>query len=349
MLRRSMVATAVAMPLLFAAGPALACGGLIGPNGAVNLGRTTTLAAYTNGVEHYVTGFSFVGAGAAFGSIIPLPDVPTKVIKGGEWTLQRLLIEVAPPAPEALAFAADSAAGASRAEVILEAKVDSLDITVLRGGGDEVGLWAKENGFNLSPDAPEVLDFYGERSPIFMAVRFDPDRAAAQGIQQGQSTPVHVVIPTDDPWVPLRILALGKQAIEPVQADVFLLTDREPATLPSGNPLSGEARDGLTLSLSTEASDGLLADLRSDRGMSWLPESGMWLSYFQLDAPAGQVDYDLAIDADGWGRPSPVDAGYAATSEPAGPDPWISWSILGALAIAAAMMTLRRRPAGWAA
>ena len=51
---------------LMVAGPTLACGGLIGPNGAVNLLRTTTLAAYHNGVEHYITAFQFAGGGGAF-------------------------------------------------------------------------------------------------------------------------------------------------------------------------------------------------------------------------------------------------------------------------------------------
>ncbi len=46
---------------LITAAPALACGGLIGPNGAVNLLRTTTFAGYTDGVEHYVTSFEFAG------------------------------------------------------------------------------------------------------------------------------------------------------------------------------------------------------------------------------------------------------------------------------------------------
>ncbi|MGH3848403.1 MAG: hypothetical protein ACRDRT_01645 [Pseudonocardiaceae bacterium] len=59
------------------AGPALACGGLIGRNGSVNLVRTSTLAAYHEGIEHYVTSFEFAGSGGEFGSIIPLPDVPT--------------------------------------------------------------------------------------------------------------------------------------------------------------------------------------------------------------------------------------------------------------------------------
>ena len=56
---------------------------------------------------------------------------------------------------------------------MLETQIDALDITVLKGGGDEVGKWALENGFLLSPDAPEVLDFYAERSPVFMAAKFD--------------------------------------------------------------------------------------------------------------------------------------------------------------------------------
>jgi hypothetical protein len=82
--------------LFLAAAPALACGGLIGPNGAVNLLRTSTLAAYHDGVEHYVTAFEFAGGGGAFGSITPLPGIPTSVEKGGDWTLQRLVRETTP-------------------------------------------------------------------------------------------------------------------------------------------------------------------------------------------------------------------------------------------------------------
>src|SRR3954462_14584963 len=55
--------------------PILACGGLIGPNGAVNLLRTTTLAGYHAGVEHYVTSFQFAGGEGEFGSIVPLPGI----------------------------------------------------------------------------------------------------------------------------------------------------------------------------------------------------------------------------------------------------------------------------------
>src|SRR4051794_34936901 len=64
-----------------------ACGSLVAANGAVNLVRTTTLVTYHDGVEHYVTSFEFSGAPKTFGSIIPLPDEPTKVERAGDWTL----------------------------------------------------------------------------------------------------------------------------------------------------------------------------------------------------------------------------------------------------------------------
>jgi hypothetical protein len=291
--------------LIPAAAPALACGGLVAPNGTVNLLRTTTLAGYKDGVEHYVTSFSFVGKGGAkFGSIVPLPGVPTKVKKGGRWTLQRLLLEVQPPVLESFA-AAQTVRNADKAAVLLETQVDALDITVLRGGGDAVGAWARDEGFSLPPDSPEVLDFYAERSPIFMAVRFNTKRAQDRDLQQGDGIPVHVTIPTDDPWVPLRILALGKQADERIEADVFLLTESEPAMLPVP-----ALTNTMSLEASREASDLLLGELRSDRGMRWIPGSGMWLSYLKIDARAGDLKHDLAVDAAGTGVPSAVDAGF---------------------------------------
>ncbi len=193
----------------------------------------------------------------------------------------------------------------------METQIDALDITVLKGGGDEVGTWARDNGFLLTPDAPEVLDYYSERSEIFMAARFDADRAAALGQTAGQGTPIMLTIPTDAPWVPLRILGLGLDGSEVVEADVFLLTDDEPSLLAGGS--------GLTVDRSEQASQPLLADLRSDVGMEWVPDD-MWLSYLQLEAPAADLDYDLAVSADG-DSPTLADTGVKAPEvEPVTPD-----------------------------
>ena len=70
----------------------------------------------------------------------------------------------------------------------------------------------------------------------------------------------------------MRILALGKTAAERVDADVYLLTDRTPTLLPAP---TGD--NGLALDHSAPATTSLLDDLRSDRGMDWVPTSG-WLT-----------------------------------------------------------------------
>jgi hypothetical protein len=292
---------AVLVTAVLTTGPSLAdaCAGLIGSNGAVNLGRTTTLAAYHDGVEHYVTAFQFQGGGGEFGTLIPLPGVPTNVERGGGWTLQRLQRETAPPVKAQLA--ADGAFAAARAEVLQQVRIDALDITVLKGGGPDVAAWAAEHGFRLSPDAPEVLDFYAQRSPIFLAAVFDGEAAQARGQQVGDGTPVHITIPTTNPWVPLRILALGKKPAERVEADVFLLTGQKPALLPAPG-------DGLVLTHDDRATTLLLDDLRADAGMAWVPKSA-WLTKLSIDSDAADMRYDLAVDASGEKHPSARAAG----------------------------------------
>jgi hypothetical protein len=344
LLRRAFISAGVAALATFAfAGPAIACGGLVGENGTIQLVRTTTLAAYHDGVERYVTSFEFTGEGQEVGSIIPLPDIPTAVERGGDWTLQRLAQEVAPPAPSPAE--ARGAAFDQSAEVILEVEIDALDITILKGGGDEVGKWALDNGFFLTPDAPEVLDFYAERSPIFMAAKFDASRAQALGQTSGDGTPIMLTIPTDAPWVPLRILGLGVDGEQQIEADVFLLTDDEP-TLLAGGP-------GLTFGRNEPASRSLLADLRSDVGMEWVP-SEMWLSYLKVDAPAGELDYDLAIAPTDETLPTLVDAGIAAPAarilRPDDGDGIARWPLAlgltaGAGALVIVIATSRRRTA----
>ena len=299
-LRLAAAAATASIGLVAVAGPAGACGGLVGENGTIQLTKTTTLAAYHDGVERYVTSFEFTGEGEEVGSIIPLPDVPTEVIRGGDWTLQRLAREVAPPPAAAALSASGDVASSERAEVLLETTIDALDITVLRGGGDEVGRWARDNGFLLTPDAPEVLDFYARRSQVFMAARFDASRAAALGQAAGDGTPIMLTIPTDAPWVPLRILSLGLEESRFIEADVFLLTDDEPDLL-AGGP-------GLSLERSEPAADLLLDDLRSDVGMEWVPED-MWFTYLQVGTEAGDLDYDLAVSADAASLPTVADTG----------------------------------------
>ena len=317
----------VPLAVVLGAAPAGACAGLIGPAGSVELLRTSTLAAHVDGIEHYVTSFEFAGGGAELGSIVPLPGVPTKVERGGGWTLQRLAREVQPAEVTALRASAEDASASSSAEVLLEARIDALELTVLRGGGTAVGTWARDHGFRLTPDAPEVLDFYARRSPIFLAARFDATAARDRGQPIGTGTPVHLTIPTDEPWVPLRILGLGRAGTEVVEADVYLLTDERPKLLAGGPGLDLERRE--------RASTSLLDDLRSDEGMAWVPDEA-WFTHLALDAPARDLDYDLAVATAPGREPSPEAAGVLPPAGvplvPGADVPWLPGAVLVGLA-----------------
>jgi hypothetical protein len=313
-LRAALAALSIALTVgVITAGPAQACAGLVTPGGNVRLTRTGTLAAYHAGVEHYVTSFQFEGGGAEFGSIVPLPGIPSNVERGGDWTLQRLAREVNPP--PAFARSDATAASAGAAEVVYETRIDALDITILKGGGKSVGDWAREHGFQLTPDAPEVLDFYARRSPIFMAARFDAAAARDRGQAQGDGTPIHLSIPVSNPWVPLRILGLGNHGDGQIDADVYLLTDQRPALLPNPGSVLGA---GLVPVRNEQASSQLLADLRSDKGMEWIPDA-MWFTAFHVDERTDRLRYDLAIDASGRGRPTMLAAGLRRPARPAPP------------------------------
>jgi hypothetical protein len=254
-------------------------------------------------VERYVTSFQYAANQDDFGSIIPLPGVPTDVQKAGSWTLQRLERETHPQ-PLFAKGAATAAATAAGAQVILQTSVDALDITVLSGGGPAVLDWVKSHGYAVSADAPAMLNFYAQRSPVFLAARFNSARARARGQVSGDGTPVLITVPTPNPWVPLHILSLAKGALEPVQADVFLLTDRAP-TLLGLDP-------GVSVQAGEEASSSLLFDLRSDRDSAWVPDRA-WLTFVRIDTAAGKLNHDLAIDASGAYAPSPVQAGFDPT------------------------------------
>jgi len=192
-----------------------------------------------------------------------------------------------------------------------------------------------------------VLDFYAERSPIFMAVQFDAKKARARGENLGDAIPIHLVMPTKEPWVPLRILGLGAQPNVRIQADVFLLTDHVPNMLPVPTHSAGVGRkaSGLRLVRSEAPSRLLLSDLRKDKGMGWLPKKGMWLSFLSLNARAGDLTYDLALNVH-HGAPSPVDAGLSsapAASTPSSGTQAGLWAIVAAVALLATMVVVGAR------
>ena len=283
----------------FSAAPALACGSLVAPNGSVRLARASTLVAWHGGVEHYMTAFSYQGDFSSLGWIVPLPAVPDSIVEGGAWTFQRLVRETRPIAPTAnIAFAGAD----SRAQVIQQVQVAALNITVLKGSGQEVLNWCQQNGFEVDGDTRGHLIAYAQGSPIFMAVKYDTSRAQAQRLLSGDGTPLLITMHVPHIWVPLEVLALTGQQ---VQADVYFLTDMPINTSdlqadigqsPVGNTVPGAP--GFKVAFQEKMNASLYHDLSTDRNMSWV-RSDSWLTYLSLDAPDTTVTYDLGVSSRG--------------------------------------------------
>jgi hypothetical protein len=305
--------------------PAAACGGLIAPNGAIRLERATTLVAWHDGVERYMTSFSYNGEASSFGWIVPLPAVPEKVEEGGGWTLQRLFRETHPqPQILSLAFAAKGQS-ADSAVVLQQVQVRALDITVLRGSGQGVLDWAASNGFAVDAETRAHVLQYAKGSPVFMAAKYNAGRAQQQRLLFGDGAPVLITMKIPHPWVPFEVLAAGQQ----VQADLYLLSDKPVNTSEwraligaSGVGTTVQGAEGFSLEFQEKMTDNLYRDLSTDKNMGWVRRDS-WLTYLTLNAPDDKVTYDLSVTPMGvvkvapFGtKPMAIVDGTAAATQP---------------------------------
>ena len=292
-----LIGSAVATVALFLsqALPVAACGGLVAPNGAIRLSRATTLVEWHGGVEHYLTSFSYQGEASSFGWLVPLPAVPIKVEEGGDWTLQRLFRETHPQ-PRILAFAAE-ASTTDQVQVLQQVQVQALDITVLRGDGQGVLDWAKQNGFSIDAETRAHVLQYAKGSPIFMAAKYNAGRAQQQRLLFGDGAPVLITLKVGHPWIPFEVLAAGQQ----VQADLYLLSDMPVNTSEwravvgqSGVGTQVQGAAGFQLVSQERMNDSLYHDLSTDKNMGWVRRD-TWLTYLSLDAPDSKVTYDMSV------------------------------------------------------
>src|SRR5712692_4107263 len=286
--------------------PAFACGALVAPNGSVRLARATTLVAWHDGVERYLSSFRYQGDFSNLGWIVPLPAVPMNIKEGGAWTLQRLERETHPVKQTFGAQA--TAARSDSATVLQQVKIEALNITVIRGSGPQVLNWATGNGFFLNDETRSHLLGYAKGSPIFLAAKYDTSAAKARKLLQGDGTPILITMKTEHIWVPLEVLAIEGQQ---VQADLFLLTD-QPVYTSDGAAMVGQSSvgsevpsaPGFVLSFQEKVTPTLYHDLSTDRNMGWVrPES--WLTYLTLNAPEPTVTYDLGVSSSGVIRLAP--------------------------------------------
>jgi hypothetical protein len=335
--------------LLLQTTTALACGGLVAPDGDVRLDKATTFVTWHAGVEHYVTSFAFDGAVTDLGWIVPLPALPTSIEPAGKWTLQRLEREVNPVRFDAFAALAPTA-GSAASIIVEQVQVEALNVTVLKGSGRAVVDWCIHNGFLLPPETKDHLLVYAKESPVFMAAKYDVNAARLRGQHAGEGVPLLITMNTPRLWVPLEVLANDDTR---VNADVFLLTDRPLSTVDAPFSLAGffgsqdlSGAPGFRVARQEPMNDVLFSDLSSDRNMGWVPRDS-YLTYLTLNAPSEQVTYDLAVGSDSVIRLAAFGTSPASTVNPhpdGFPAAWL-WAVAGggALLTATAALTVLRR------
>jgi Uncharacterized protein conserved in bacteria (DUF2330) len=302
-------ATLALLLLAVQATPAAACGSLLAPNGAIRLARAATLVDWHDGVERYMTSFTYQGNVDNVGWIVPLPANPEKIEEGGGWTLQRLVRETH-PLPQNVFLEDDARApqATAGAQVLQQVRVQALDITVVKGSGDEIVQWGRDNGFFIDQETEGHLLGYAKGSPFFMAAKYDTAAARARGQLQGDGAPVLITMKIPHPWIPFEVLALDAQQ---TQADLYLLTDTPvyASDLDSSIGKSSVGAEvpnapGLKVAFQEKMNAALYKDLSTDKNMGWV-RSDSWLTYLTLDAPDTKVTYDMGVSSTGVIRIAP--------------------------------------------
>ena len=162
-------------------------------------------------------------------------------------------------------------------------RIDSLDVTILqrrRQGRRRSGRPSRAS--TLTGDTPEVLDFYARRSPYFMAAKFDAHaprsrRASGAATASRCTSP----IPTDNPWVPLRILAAGEA---PAGSSASPTSSCSPTSRPSllhgAGLLGGAERAGVRRAARRPA---------HRRALRMGARTTAWLTYGKVDARVAEM------------------------------------------------------------
>ena len=266
---RPRLAATVAVVALVAltATPALACGGLIGPNGAVNLLRTTTFAGYHDGVEHYVTAFEFAGGRRTVRLAHPAARACRRASSGRRLDAPAAGPRDQPPVPEAV-FARGGRSAASGAR----GPPGDADRRARHHGPQGRRRRRSARGPRSTASACRPMrprsstsTRSAARSSWPRASRRRRRRAGPAAV--GDGTPVHITIPTDQAVGPAAHPRPRQDRRRAVDADVFLLTDARAAAS------CRRRRPGLTLAHSGRRATACSTDLRSDKGMDWVPVS----------------------------------------------------------------------------
>ncbi|MDQ3990689.1 MAG: DUF2330 domain-containing protein, partial [Actinomycetota bacterium] len=311
--RTAALAFAGAALAVIGAGPALACGGMVSPDGATELARFETLLVHDGATQQILTSVAYetsreYGSGTeadeGFAWLMPLPS-PPEVGAGDAAAIRSARSMTAPPprdehVPPVMPLlcacgAADQGPGATGVDVLGRTVVEGLEFVTLGGErAGEMAAWMREEGFTFHDRQEPVLQGYLDRGWVVVAARILPGAEPT-----GELTTVRFRFDTAEPVYPLAI-AGADHGGPPVRMSLYVATPYRPesATLPQTVVRPDDyadfpqPSDELQLRYSAPL-EGYRAGILE--GATDLPD-GAWLSWYEASFDPETLDQDLRLD-----------------------------------------------------
>ena len=169
-----------------ATSPALACGGLVSPNGSADMSGFAAMISYDGTTEDALVGVLYQNSPATdFGWLLPLPSQPA-ITDGDPSGIVRAEEITRPPEPPDMGIGGGGARAPGSTSGVTElgrTTVHGLEFVTL-AAGDTAALaqWMNTHGFTFHDRQAATIQTYLDRHWVVVVARATPDKAPASGV-----------------------------------------------------------------------------------------------------------------------------------------------------------------------
>ena len=240
---RRLLAAFLSLTALFAAVPALACGGFFCFQQPVDQSAERILYIVDDVAVTLHIQISYTGDDKQFSWVLPLAKAPAAKADGSHFdvgsdavfsileqaTAPTFQYTIDPNAPtncylNGNCYAEDaggtgggpSAGGGNGVTVLVQESVGPYDAVVIQGStGKDVSDWLNANQYVQPASALPLLDAYAKQGNVFLALKLSKDKSA------GDLVPIVVKIAEPGPCLPIRLTQIAAQPDMPIVAWVL--------------------------------------------------------------------------------------------------------------------------------
>ncbi|MDQ4006345.1 MAG: DUF2330 domain-containing protein [Actinomycetota bacterium] len=289
--------SAAVLVVVLSASRALACGGMVSPNGSAELLGFEALLRWDDGHTQELTVSVAYTTGRPFGWLMPFPE-PPEVTEGdpamfqtaAELTEPPEKADIVPeliPSEEGEGVVTGGAPGS--VEIFGRSTIGGLRFVTLGGeGAKDVARWMTHHGFRFHDRQEPVLQRYLDRDWVVVAARVAPGDAFT-----GTILPVTFRFETSDPVYPLAMAGTGHEE-QDLDLKLFLLTPARPTSTTYPERVVHAGPDGYPLRVGRQLELRYSAPLGADAGRLQATPS-TWLSRYEGDLRSETLTEDLVF------------------------------------------------------